>query len=74
MSMNPNWISAFPRSAVPAGGLKVLRHEHHQIAVVHTREGELFAINNRCPHEGYPLVHQARRLLEEGKPPLDLTL
>jgi len=33
----------------------VLKHERLQIAIYQTSSG-LFAIDNRCPHEGYPLA------------------
>ena len=42
------------RSALGADGAKVVRQDGKQVLVA-TREGRLFAIANRCPHEGYPL-------------------
>ena len=37
-----------------AGGPKVIKHGRKQIAVFRTEKG-IYACNNRCPHEGYPL-------------------
>ncbi len=42
------------RSELYAHGHKLVRHEGKQVLVI-AREGRLFAIANRCPHEGYPL-------------------
>lgn len=36
-------------------GPVIFKHERLQIAIYQTSSG-LFAIDNRCPHEGYPLV------------------
>ena len=33
----------------------VLNHSPLQVALFHAN-GRVFAIDNRCPHEGYPLV------------------
>src|SRR5215831_19144767 len=42
------------RSELGTDGRKLLRHDGRQVLVV-AQEGRLFAIANRCPHEGYPL-------------------
>src|SRR4051812_33672055 len=42
------------RSELAADGRKLLRYEGKQVLVI-AREGRVFAIANRCPHEGYPL-------------------
>lgn len=42
------------RSELGADGCKLVRRDGRQVLVV-TREGRVFAIANRCPHEGYPL-------------------
>jgi nitrite reductase/ring-hydroxylating ferredoxin subunit len=42
------------RSELGSDGHKLVRHEGKQVLVV-AQEGRLFAIANRCPHEGYPL-------------------
>jgi nitrite reductase/ring-hydroxylating ferredoxin subunit len=43
-------------SEIPVGGGKVVKRRGKQIALVRIDEDRVFAIDNRCPHEGYPLV------------------
>ncbi len=40
---------------IPDGGTKLFRHYDKRIALFRTRKG-VFAVDNRCPHEGYALV------------------
>jgi nitrite reductase/ring-hydroxylating ferredoxin subunit len=42
------------RSELGADGLRLVRRDGKQVLVI-AREGRLYAIANRCPHEGYPL-------------------
>jgi nitrite reductase/ring-hydroxylating ferredoxin subunit len=42
------------RGAVEEAGKKVIRRAAKQVLLI-AHEGEIFAIANRCPHEGYPL-------------------
>ena len=42
------------RSELGSHGRKLVRQDGKQVLVI-AREGRLFAIANRCPHEGYPL-------------------
>ncbi|WP_417449016.1 Rieske (2Fe-2S) protein [Kordiimonas sp.] len=49
-----NLVNLGPVPELAAKGRAVLKVEGRQIALFET-EGGLFAINNRCPHEGYPL-------------------
>lgn len=51
-----HWVTAFPVSELPKDGLKPFKFEGQQVAIG-SIAGELTAIGNRCPHEGYPL-HQ----------------
>ena len=51
---NPNWIRAIDLASLQAEGRVLFRHEGRQIALFATADG-VFACNNRCPHEGYPL-------------------
>jgi nitrite reductase/ring-hydroxylating ferredoxin subunit len=51
---NPNWIRAIDLASLQRDGRTLVRHERRQIAVFATSDG-IFACNNRCPHEGYPL-------------------
>jgi nitrite reductase/ring-hydroxylating ferredoxin subunit len=51
---NPNWIRAIDLASLRARGRALFRHEGRQVALFATSDG-VFACNNRCPHEGYPL-------------------
>ncbi|MGA7261333.1 MAG: Rieske (2Fe-2S) protein [Stellaceae bacterium] len=42
------------RSDLGTNGRKLVRHDGKQVLVV-AQNGRVFAIANRCPHEGYPL-------------------
>jgi nitrite reductase/ring-hydroxylating ferredoxin subunit len=49
------WHPAFAESELSETGRKLWRIDGRQIAVFKTPLG-LYACNNRCPHEGYPLL------------------
>ena len=51
---NNNWIRAIDLAGLQRNGRALFRHEGRQIALFSTPDG-VFACNNRCPHEGYPL-------------------
>lgn len=59
--MSTQWTSAFPLSELPVGGARVFRRGRDQVAVFRTDPSTLYAVDNRCPHEGYPLVQGARK-------------
>ena len=44
-----------PIDAFPPGG-HTAKIEKHQLAVLRTDQGEVHVVDNRCPHEGYPLA------------------
>lgn len=50
------WVPAFQLDDLPVGGARVFSREERRIAVFRTEEQRAFAIDNRCPHEGYPLA------------------
>ena len=50
------WTPAFPLDRLPEGGARVFRSGGDQVAVFRLEDGQIFAVDNRCPHEGYPLV------------------
>jgi nitrite reductase/ring-hydroxylating ferredoxin subunit len=52
--LNMTWIRAGALADLKSKPL-VLKHEARQIALFHV-DGKVFAIDNRCPHEGYPLA------------------
>ncbi|HEX3066070.1 MAG TPA: Rieske (2Fe-2S) protein [Dongiaceae bacterium] len=51
---NPNWVRAIDLASLQREGTALFRHDGRQIALFATPDG-IFACNNRCPHEGYPL-------------------
>ena len=51
-----NWYRAFPLSELAVGEGKVVREGDHHVAVFRLGDDELYAVDNRCPHEGYPLA------------------
>jgi len=44
-----------PASELPPGSQKLLRAGNHRLAVFRLEDGRLFAVDDACPHEGYPL-------------------
>lgn len=52
--MSDGWRLATTLSELEDGGCKVVRLSSKQIALFR-RGDEIYACNNRCPHEGYPL-------------------
>lgn len=50
------WTVAFPLSSLPEGGGKVFHAGGDHVAIFRLEDGRIFAVDNRCPHEGYPLV------------------
>ena len=54
IAKNPNFIRAIDLPTLQRDGRALFRHEGRQIALFATPDG-VFACNNRCPHEGYPL-------------------
>ena len=51
-----NWQRAFPLAELAPGNARAVKIDGEQIAVFHRAQGTLYACNNRCPHEGYPLA------------------
>ena len=52
----PNdWVEALPLSEIAPGDRRILRVQGKQILLIRTKT-EIHACNNRCPHEGYPLM------------------
>jgi len=45
----------FASDALDVGQVKVVKREGQQVAVFRLQDGSLAAVDNRCPHEGYPL-------------------
>lgn len=53
---NDEFVAVAKLSDVPVGGGKTLKKCGKQIALIRVDEGCVYAIDNRCPHEGYPLA------------------
>jgi len=53
-TLQQDWQDTISRSALKAAGSKIVKIGSKQIAIFE-RGGEIYACNNRCPHEGYPL-------------------
>ena len=52
---DPRWVELPELDQISADKPKTIKLEGHQLAVF--RQGDrLFALDNRCPHEGYPLA------------------
>ncbi len=49
-------IVRVPGADLPTGGQILVRAGSRQIAVFRLESGDLYAVDNQCPHEGYPLV------------------
>ncbi len=53
--MTDGWIRAFGVDDLSVGGRKLFRHHDKRIAVFRTERG-VYAVDNRCPHQGYALL------------------
>lgn len=54
-SHNGDWVPAAGIDDLPIGGRKLFRHHDKRIALFRT-ERDIYAIDNRCPHQGYALL------------------
>ena len=59
--MSTGWTAAFPLSKLPVGGGRMFTQDRDQVAVFRIDEETLYAVDNRCPHEGYPLIKGTRK-------------
>lgn len=50
-----DWVPAVSTEDLPVGGRKLFRHYDKRIALFRT-EREIYAVDNRCPHQGYALL------------------
>ena len=51
-----SWVRVFELDRIPVGESRLYKHGNHQVAVFRTADRSCFAIDNLCPHEGYPLL------------------
>ena len=49
------WVDICPIESIPERGCRVVNTQRGQIAIFRTAAGEIFALDNRCPHKGGPL-------------------
>jgi nitrite reductase/ring-hydroxylating ferredoxin subunit len=54
--MSTVWTPVFSADRVPAGKSRLFKKDGLQVAVFRVENGTLYAVDNRCPHEGYPLM------------------
>lgn len=57
--MPPVWIPAFPLERLPPDSVRLFKQGNTQVAVFRRADDTLYAVDNRCPHEGYPLMQGA---------------
>ena len=55
MKMNEHWIEIGAVDDIPRQGSRVVRTAAGDIALFRTLEGEVFALQDKCPHKGGPL-------------------
>lgn len=53
--MKSKYLEVVRVDAIPVGGCHALKTGNCPIVVFRPSEDELYAVENRCPHEGYPL-------------------
>ena len=54
--MTAQWTPVCPSEALAPESTRVFKHDGHQVAIFRTAQGTAYAVDNRCPHEGYPLA------------------
>ncbi len=50
-----HWIDLGPLAAIPRKGGRVVKTAQGCVAVFRTSDDEVFALQDRCPHQGGPL-------------------
>ena len=55
-NLDAAWTVIGPTSDFGAGSLTTSKHGKTQLVIVRREDGEFSALDNRCPHEGYPLA------------------
>ncbi|MCA8980855.1 MAG: Rieske (2Fe-2S) protein, partial [Planctomycetes bacterium] len=50
------WVALDELEGCAAGEMRTVKRDGHQIVAGRDGEGRPFALDNRCPHEGYPLA------------------
>jgi nitrite reductase (NADH) small subunit len=55
MKMDHHWIEIGRIEDIPRQGARVVRTPAGDIAIFRTLDGEIFALQDKCPHKGGPL-------------------
>ncbi len=59
-----DWVEVGKREEIPVLGSRIVRRKEGDIALFRTEKDEVYALDNKCPHEGGPLsegiVHGCR--------------
>ena len=50
-----NWIDICALSDIPVRGTRIVKTPHGCIALFRTNDGEVFALDDKCPHKQGPL-------------------
>lgn len=50
------WTPLLDLDDLAPGALKAVKRDGRQLVLARTDDGEVHALDNRCPHEGYPLA------------------
>ncbi len=53
--MIEDWIEVGPLAAIPRLGARTVKTGQNTIAVFRTRDDQVFALDDQCPHRGGPL-------------------
>ena len=56
MNISEVWTPALALVSLPVGKVRVFKSGRHQVALFRPTEDDIYAVDNRCPHEGYPLA------------------
>ena len=55
IASNSDWVDIGAADDFPLGYQGAIRVKNHTIALFRLNSGEFYAVNNTCPHQGYPL-------------------
>lgn len=52
----PTWTDVCATDDLHVGRPRLLKSGREQVALFRLEDGRVFAVDNRCPHEGYPMI------------------
>lgn len=56
LAMHSTWTPAFSLDRIAPGTSRLYKQNGAQVAIFRLLDDTIFAVDNRCPHEGYPLT------------------